>query len=151
MRALALVSLALAGLARAALPDNAADLPLSHLLQLAQDSLAQGKSIDALDLYDHCLERDPSDFATLYKRATVRLATGHLAKAKDGFHDVLAVRDYDLAHLQLAKIHAKLAEYDTAKIEIDSFLGSAAKDKGNHDKEVKEAHELVRPPFSCSL
>ncbi|KPV77362.1 uncharacterized protein RHOBADRAFT_51230 [Rhodotorula graminis WP1] len=142
MRALALVSLALAGLARAALPDDAADLPLSHLLQLAQDSLAQGKSIDALDLYDHCLERDPQDFATLYKRATVRLATGHLAKAKDGFHNVLAVRDYDLAHLQLAKIHTKLAEFDDAKAQIDLFLGSAAKDKGDHDKEVKEANEL---------
>ncbi|TNY17657.1 Co-chaperone [Rhodotorula diobovata] len=142
MRAFALVSLALAGLARAALPDNASDLPLSHLLKLAQDSLAQGKSIDALDLYDHCLERDPSDFATLYKRATVRLATGHLAKAKDGFVDVLAVRDYDLAHLQLAKIHAKLAEYDEARGEVDTFLRSASKDKGNHDKEVKEAEEL---------
>ncbi|BGP47093.1 hypothetical protein JCM10450v2_002945 [Rhodotorula kratochvilovae] len=149
MRALALVALALAGLARASLPDNAADLPLAHLLQLAQDSLAQGKSNDALALYDHCLERDPQDFATLYKRATVRLAAGHLAKAKDAFHDVLAIREYDLAHLQLAKIHAKLAEYDEAKGEIDTFLRAAQKDKGNHDKEVKEADDLRKQVLSA--
>ncbi|GJN89854.1 hypothetical protein Rhopal_002843-T1 [Rhodotorula paludigena] len=142
MKALAVVALALAGLVRASLPENAADLPVSHLLELAQSSLVSGKSQDALQLYDLVLERDPSDFATLYKRATVRLATGHLARAKDGFHEVLALRDYDAAHLQLAKIHAKLAEYDEAKGELDTFLRAAKKGKGSNDKEVKEAEDL---------
>ncbi|POY74059.1 hypothetical protein BMF94_2871 [Rhodotorula taiwanensis] len=145
MRTVALVvytlTAALAACA-AGLPDNAADLPLASLLSLAQDALSQGKSNDALQIYDHCLERDPTDFATLYKRATVRLASGHLARAKDGFRDALAVRDYDLAHLQLAKIHAKLAEYDDARGELDTFLRAAKKDRGKTDKDVVDAEQL---------
>ncbi|GAA6029700.1 hypothetical protein JCM8097_001008 [Rhodosporidiobolus ruineniae] len=145
MRALALplfVSLALAALARAsALPSDAASLPLDHLLTLAQSSLAQGKTLDALELYDHVLDRQPDDVATLYKRATVRLAAGQLHKAKDGFLQVLAVRDHEQAHLQLARIHAKLAEYPEAKNEIDTFL-RAAKDKAGLDADVKQAKEL---------
>ena len=128
----------------AGLPDNASDLPLASLLSLAQDALAQGKSSDALQIYDHCVERDPADFATLYKRATVRLASGHLARAKDAFREVLALREYDLAHLQLAKIHAKLAEYDQAKTEIDLFLRTAKKQRPKGDKDLKDADELVR-------
>ncbi|BGP14952.1 hypothetical protein JCM10213_007246 [Rhodosporidiobolus nylandii] len=146
MRALALplfVTLALAALARAStsLPDDPASLPLAQLLSLAQQSLAQGKSHDALSLYDHVLTRDPADFATLYKRATVRLATGQMAKAKEGFLEVLAVRDYDQAHFQLAKIYAKTAEYAEAKNELDTFL-RAAKKAGGMDKEVREAQAL---------
>ncbi|GAA5895097.1 hypothetical protein JCM6882_008283 [Rhodosporidiobolus microsporus] len=144
MRALALpllATLAFAALAGASLPDDASSLPLQQLLSLAQQSLAQGKSYDALALYDHVLERDPQDFATLYKRATVRLATGQLGKAKDGFAEVLSVREYEQAHLQLARIHAKLAEYAEAKNELDTFL-RAAKEKEGLDKEVKEAEKL---------
>lgn len=150
MRALAVVALALAAVARASLPDNAADLPLTSLLALAQDALAQGKSHDALSIYDHCLEREPGDFATLYKRASVRLATGQLAKAREGFLDVLKVREYDVVHLQLAKIHAKLAEYADAKRELDTYLKTARKDKGAADKEVEEAAELVRNAISTA-
>ncbi|KAG0662003.1 hypothetical protein C6P46_003708 [Rhodotorula mucilaginosa] len=145
MRTVALVVYSLAAalaVCAAGLPDNASDLPLSSLLSLAQDALAQGKSSDALQIYDHCLERDPADFATLYKRATVRLASGHLARAKDAFREVLALREYDLAHLQLAKIHAKLAEYDDAKTEIDHFLRSAKKQRPKGDKDLKDADEL---------
>ncbi|GAA5821864.1 hypothetical protein JCM11251_004752 [Rhodosporidiobolus azoricus] len=145
MRALALpllVTLAFAALARASLPDDASSLPLAQLLSLAQQSLASGKSHDALALYDHVLERDPQDFATLYKRATVRLATGQLGKAKEGFLEVLAVREYEQAHLQLAKIQAKLAEYQEARNELDTFLRAAKEKEGGLDKEIKEAEKL---------
>lgn len=126
------------------LPDDAADLPISHLLGLASTALAGGKSHAALNIYEHILERDPSDFATLYKRATVRLATGQLGKAKDGFHAVLAVREFDQAHLELARICAKLGEYDEAVKEVDTFLKMH---KGAGAKELKDAADakaLVR-------
>ncbi|GAA6012051.1 hypothetical protein JCM8202_003187 [Rhodotorula sphaerocarpa] len=155
MRTVAFVvySLAVAALAvcaaAGALPDDAASLPLASLLALAQDALAHGKSNDALQIYDHCLERDPADFATLYKRATVRLASGHLTRARDGFHEVLAVREYDQAHLQLARIHAKLAEYDDARGEIDTFLRTAKKDRGAADKDVLDAEQLRKDVVSA--
>ncbi|CEQ40467.1 SPOSA6832_02087, partial [Sporobolomyces salmonicolor] len=141
MRALALPLLVLLALpfVAAQLPANAADLPLSRLLSLAQTALASGKTSTALSIYDHCLERDPSDFTTLYKRATIRLASGQYGKAKEGFHEVLAVREYEPAHFQLGKIHVKLGEYQEARKELDHYLKAV---KGKEDKEVKEAQEL---------
>ncbi|ORY91754.1 hypothetical protein BCR35DRAFT_299071 [Leucosporidium creatinivorum] len=131
--------LALVAVAAAQLPDNAADLPIAQLLNIANAALTSGKSASALTIYDYCLERDPSDFATLYKRATVRLATGQWGKAKEGFHEVLAVKEWDQAHLQLAKLHAKLGEFDQAKKEVDTFLEMS---KGSDSKEVTEARAL---------
>ncbi|GAA5956851.1 hypothetical protein JCM21900_006271 [Sporobolomyces salmonicolor] len=141
MRALALPLLVLLALpfVAAQLPANAADLPLSHLLSLAQTALASGKTSTALSIYDHCLERDRSDFTTLYKRATIRLASGQYGKAKEGFHEVLAVREYEPAHFQLGKIYVKLGEYQEARKELDHYLKAV---KGKEDKEVKEAQEL---------
>lgn len=124
------------------LPDNAHDLPISHLLTLASTALSSGKSASALSIYDHILERDPTDFSTLYKRATIRLATGQLVKAKDGFRAVLAVRDFDQAHLELARIHAKLGEYAEALAEVDVFLKMHKPKEGGKDE--PDAKALVR-------
>lgn len=132
--------LALAMGAAGQLPDNAADLPISQLLNLASSALSAGKSSSALSIYDYCLERDPQDAATLYKRATVRLATGQLAKAKEGFHEVLQVKDFEQAHYQLAKLHAKLGEFDAAKTEVDAFIATAG---SQPSKELNDAKELV--------
>lgn len=116
------------------LPDNAADLPISHLLSLASSALSAGRSASALEVYDHILQRDKSDVATLYKRATVRLAINQLHKAKEGFKEVLAVKEFGQARLQLARICAKLGEYQEARREVDLFLKTG---------ESKEGAELV--------
>lgn len=96
------------------LPDDAASLPISQLLTLASSALSQGQSQYALDIYDHVLARDPTDFATLYKRATIRLSLGQLARAKEGFEEVLKVKEFEGARIQLVKIHAKLGEFAEA-------------------------------------
>ncbi|GAA6063958.1 hypothetical protein JCM10212_004913 [Sporobolomyces blumeae] len=141
MRALALPLLALLAssvhhVASTSLPDDPASLPVSHLVDLASTLLAEGNPVDALHLYDEVLHRDPDDFSTLYKRATVRLAQGHYLKAKDAFHDVLRVRDYAPARLALAKIHAKLGEYKQAKQQVDLYL------KDPSSKDLDEANQL---------
>ena len=138
---LLLSSFALLLAAASDLPPNASDFPLAQLHTLAATALSAGRSASALEIYDHILTtRSPDDFATLYKRATVRLATGALSKAKDGFHEVLKLKPFDQAHLQLARIHAKLGELDNAKLEVDAFLkmGTKSADKG--------ALELVSVP-----
>ena len=134
-------------LAQEALPENAADLPISQLLSLASTALSSGKSASALSIYDYCLERDPSDFATLYKRATVRLATGQWAKAKEGFAEVLRIKEFDQAHVQLAKLHLKLGEFGEAQREVDAFLGMQTVMEG---KAMADAKELVSPLFSVA-
>ncbi|GAA6004848.1 hypothetical protein JCM11491_002254 [Sporobolomyces phaffii] len=137
MRALALplLLLSVVPLIAAQLPDNAGELPLSHLLSLAQTALASGQTTHALSIYDHCLVRDPSDFTTLYKRATVRLAQGQYQRAKDGFLDVLRVREYEPARWQLAKIYAKLGQYENAREQIDLYSKTASGPSA-------EAHQL---------
>lgn len=122
------------------LPENAASLPIAHLLTLASQALSSGKSNSALTIYDHCLERDPTDFATLYKRATLRLATGQWAKAKEGFAEVLRIKEFDQAHWQLAKLHAKVGEFTDALLEVDTFLRMQSRPES---KEFIEATELV--------
>ncbi|KAM0746903.1 Co-chaperone [Meredithblackwellia eburnea MCA 4105] len=124
------------------LPDDAHDLPISQLLTLASTALSSGKSASALNIYEHILERDPSDFATLYKRATVRLATGQLSKAKDGFRAVLAVRDFDQAHLELARIHTKLGEYDQALEEVNVFAKMVSTKDPKDQKDEDDAKAL---------
>ena len=122
------------------LPDDASSLPISHLLTLASTALSSGQSIQALTIYDHVLLRDSTDFATLYKRATVRLATGQWSKAKDGFREVLAVRQFAGARLQLVKLTTKLGEFGEAKKEVELYLKMLT-DKAS--KEYIEATELV--------
>ncbi|KAM0788665.1 hypothetical protein ACM66B_002764 [Microbotryomycetes sp. NB124-2] len=105
------------------LPDDAPRLSVQHLLGLAQTALASGDTQSALKIYDHCLEREPDDVATSYKRATVRFALGHYAKAREGFQDVVKLRnEWDQPHLQLAKVNAKLGQLDDALAAADSFL-----------------------------
>jgi len=111
------------------LPDNAADLPISHLLTLASTALASGKTHSALAIYDHCIGRDPSDVTTLFKRATARLAAGQWSRAKEGFGEVLAQREWAEARWQLVKLHAKLGELDDAKREVDVLLKKGADEK----------------------
>lgn len=122
------------------LPEDASSLPISHLLTLASTALSSGQSIQALTIYDHVLLRDSTDFATLYKRATVRLATGQWSKAKEGFREVLAVREFAGARLQLAKLATKLGEFGEAKKEVELYLKMLS-DKAS--KEYIEASELV--------
>lgn len=121
------------------LPENASELPISQLLNLATTALGAARPASALEIYDHILTRDPSDFSTLYKRATMRLAINQLGKAKDGFREVLQVKEFDQARLQLAKIHAKLGEFEDAKKEVDELL--------RHSSSNKEGIELVCHSF----
>ncbi|KAK4693798.1 hypothetical protein P7C70_g8864, partial [Phenoliferia sp. Uapishka_3] len=136
LTSVAVVAFLLPFIAAQDLPENAADLPISHLLTLASTALSGGKSHSALSIYEHILERDPTDFATLYKRATVRLATGQLGKAKDGFKAVIDVRDFDQAHLELAKICGKLGEYEEALKEVGVYLGMV-KGKAKEEADAK--------------
>lgn len=120
------------------LPDNASELPISQLLDLASTALSSGKTHSALAIYDHCLSRDPSDVTTLFKRATARLAAGQWSRAKEGFGQVLEQREWAEARWQLVKLHAKLGELEEAKREVDVLLN-----KGGDEKLHGQAKEMV--------
>ncbi|SCV70553.1 BQ2448_3315 [Microbotryum intermedium] len=118
------------------LPENAASLPAAQLLSLATSALTSGKTATALQVYDHLLERDPNDVATLYKRATVRYALGQWSRAKEGFNDVLERNEaFDEARVKLGNALVKLGEYSGAREQV-SKLGA------NHAHAQEAAHLL---------
>ncbi|KAG6357897.1 hypothetical protein INS49_013780 [Diaporthe citri] len=96
--------------------DIPSDTPISALLSSAQQHLARGETGDALVYYDAAVARDPSDYLTYFKRATTQLSLGRTSQAADDFQKCLQLRPgFEGAHVQLAKLKAKSADWDGAK------------------------------------
>lgn len=101
--------------------DVPSDLPVSALLTSAQTLLARGETMEALVYYDAAIAKDPTNYLTLFKRATTYLSLGRAAQATDDFNKVLALKPgFEGAHLQLAKIKSKAAEWDAARAEYEA-------------------------------
>ncbi|RDA93408.1 hypothetical protein CP533_1992 [Ophiocordyceps camponoti-saundersi (nom. inval.)] len=112
------------------------DLPASALLASAQTHLANGETNEALVYYDAAIAKDPSNYLTLFKRATTHLSLGRTAHATDDFHKILELEPrFEGAHLQLAKIHAKAARWEDARKEYK------AASKGSDAPELVELAE----------
>lgn len=96
--------------------DIPSDLPVSTLLTSAQTHLSRGQTSDALVYYDAAIARDPSNYLTLFKRATTYLSLGRTTQATDDFNKVLALKPgFEGAHVQLAKIKSRSADWQGAK------------------------------------
>ncbi|KAJ0339157.1 hypothetical protein COL154_010165 [Colletotrichum chrysophilum] len=92
------------------------DTPVSSLLSSAQAHLSKGQTSDALVYYDAAIARDPSNYLTLFKRATTYLSLGRTNQATDDFNKVLAIKPgFEGAHVQLAKIKSKVADWEGAR------------------------------------
>lgn len=115
--ALALAAGLLSSTALAVAPDEIpADTPVSSLLSSAQAHLSNGQTSDALVYYDAAVARDPSNYLTLFKRATTYLSLGRTNQATEDFNKVLSLKPgFEGAHIQLAKIKAKTADWDGAR------------------------------------
>ncbi|KAI0121612.1 hypothetical protein BJ170DRAFT_127665 [Xylariales sp. AK1849] len=110
--------------------DIPADTPISSLLSSAQAHLSKGQTSDALLYYDAAVARDPNDYLTFFKRATTYLSLGRTSQATDDFNKVLALRPgFEGAHVQLAKIKARSADWDGAREQYTL----ARKTKGSPD------------------
>ncbi|CRK17941.1 hypothetical protein BN1723_011453 [Verticillium longisporum] len=92
------------------------DLPVSELLSSAQSHLSKGETSDALLYYDAAVARDPSNYLTFFKRATTYLSLGRTSQATEDYNRVLSLKpDFEGAHIQLAKIRARSADWEGAK------------------------------------
>ncbi|KAM0322392.1 hypothetical protein ACHAQA_009459 [Verticillium albo-atrum] len=93
-----------------------ADTPVSALLSSAQAHLSRGETSDALLYYDIAIARDPSNYLTLFKRATTYLSLGRTSQATEDFNQVLSLKPgFEGAHVQLAKIRSRSADWEGAK------------------------------------
>jgi DnaJ family protein C protein 3 len=116
--------------------DIPSDVPVADLLTSAQTHLVQGQTSEALIYYDAAIARDPSNYLSLFKRGATYLSLGRTNQATEDFNKVLAIQpNFEGAHVQLAKIKVKTADWDGARAEY------AAGNKGPDSEEVKELEE----------
>lgn len=116
--------------------DVPADLPVSSLLDSAQSHLSRGQTSEALVYYDAAIARDPTNYLTLFKRATTYLSLGRTNQATEDFNKVLVLKPgFEGAHLQLARIKSKAADWEAARNEY--LAGGKAADS----PEINELHE----------
>ncbi|KAL7932396.1 TPR-like protein [Trichoderma chlorosporum] len=98
--------------------DIPTDVPVSVLLTSAQEHLTKGETNEALAYFDAAIARDPTNYLSFFKRATTYLSLGRANLATEDFNKVLTLKPgFPGAHIQLAKIKAKAAEWDGARAE----------------------------------
>lgn len=98
--------------------DIPSDVPVSILLTSAQEHLTKGETSEALAYFDAAIARDPTNYLSFFKRATTYLSLGRANLATEDFNKVLSLKPgFAGAHVQLAKIKAKSADWDGAKAE----------------------------------
>ncbi len=92
------------------------DLPVASLLSSANAHLAKGETGDALTYYAVALERDPTNYLTLFKRGATYLSLGRTTQALSDFDAVLKIKsDFEGALIQRAKIKSSYGDWDAAK------------------------------------
>jgi DnaJ homolog subfamily C member 3 len=112
--ALCLSSVPLA--AALAASDIPSDTPVSQLIASANANLAQGNAQDALTYFDIAIQRDPSNYLTIFKRGATYLSLGRNAQASRDFDQVLSLKPgFEGALTQRAKIKARNADWAGAK------------------------------------
>lgn len=69
--------------------------------------------------YFICLEGDPNNYLTYFKRGTVYLALGKAKNALADFDRVIELKpDFTAARLSRGTIHLKQADYDLAQLDF---------------------------------
>ncbi|KAF7549793.1 hypothetical protein G7046_g8224 [Stylonectria norvegica] len=123
--------------------DIASDLPVSSLLTSAQAHLSRGETSEALVYYDAAIARDPTNYLTLFKRATTYLSLGKPNQATDDYNRVLFIKpNFEAAHLQLAKIRATVGDWETARAQYK---------RANRGSDSDEVHDLDNAKLAAGL
>ncbi|CAK4022715.1 subfamily C member 3 [Lecanosticta acicola] len=96
--------------------DIPSDLPVSKLIESANANLAQGKAQDALVYFDVAIQKDPSNYLTIFKRGATYLSLGKNQQAGRDFDQVLVLKPgFEGALTQRAKIKSRNADWKGAK------------------------------------
>ncbi|PAV66887.1 hypothetical protein WR25_00381 [Diploscapter pachys] len=96
---------------------------LDKHLQLGNQLLAKAQFADALTHYHAAIELDPTNYQTLYRRATVYLAMGKSKNAIPDLDKVLQLKsDFIAARIQRGNVLLKQGEIDAAANDFNSVL-----------------------------
>ena len=92
------------------------DIPISQILNLANEQLTAGNHQDALAHFDSAILRDPENYLTIFKRGATYLSLGKPLQALHDFDKVLAIKPgFEGALLQRAKIRSRQGQWQSAK------------------------------------
>jgi len=92
-------------------------------LELGKQMMARGQLQDALTHFHAALEKDPRNYLTLYRRATVYLAQGRARAAIEDLNKVIEIQpDFISARSQKGNILLKLGRLDESHIELEKVL-----------------------------
>ena len=112
----AIIAAALVPAGAADFLDIPSDTPISSLISSAKAARAQGKNTEALAYFDAALNRDSSDYLTLFQRGATYLSLGRSSQACADFDRVLGIKPgFEGALVQRAKLKARSAEWAAAK------------------------------------
>ena len=118
-RGICLLSLFIIGHAVAAeemSTNTPAESAVALLLEQAHSHLSQGEAREALDYFNAALARNPTDYLTLFKRATALLSLGRTSLATDDFGKALELEpNFEGAHMQLANIRTRIGDWELAR------------------------------------
>lgn len=96
---------------------------LSKHLELGKQFLAKGQFADALTHYHAAIELDPTNYQTLYRRATVYLAMGKSKAAIPDLDRVVELKgDFTAARIQRGNVLLKQGEIDAAEDDYNAVL-----------------------------
>lgn len=102
---------------------NANPSEIEKHLELGKLMMAKGQLQDALTHFHAALEGDPSNYLTLYRRATVYLAQGRAKAALEDLNRVLEIQpDFIQARAQKGNILMKLGRLHEAHIELEKVV-----------------------------
>lgn len=92
------------------------DTPVSQLISSAKVNLAQGNSQDALTYFDAAIQKDPSNYLTVFQRGAAYLSIGRNAQATRDFDQVLVLKPgFEGALMQRAKLRVRAADWEAAR------------------------------------
>ena len=94
-------------------------------LELGKEMMAKGQLQEALTHFHAALEKDPHNYLTLYRRATVYLAQGRARAAIEDLNKVIEIQpDFISARSQKGNILLKLGRLDEAHIELEKVVST---------------------------
>ncbi|KAK3715536.1 hypothetical protein LTR37_007024 [Vermiconidia calcicola] len=122
--------------------DIPADTPVSQLIASANQNLAQGNAHDALTYFDIAVQRDPSNYLTIFKRGATYLSLGRNAQANRDFDQVLQLKPgFEGALTQRAKIKSRNADWEGARAD---YATVGKKKDGEEMAQIDEAEGAAR-------
>jgi DnaJ homolog subfamily C member 3 len=118
-----------------------ADIPVSQLIASANANLAQGNAHDALAYFDVAVQKDPSNYLTIFKRGATYLSLGRNAQASKDFDQVLVLKPgFEGALTQRAKIKSRNADWKGAR---EDYAAAGKKD-GEEIAQLYEAEGAAK-------